>query len=290
VRLLFVVLTAVETLLALTLVFFRATRRTYPGFGRWTIAEGMQAGGYVLMALRGAIPDWLSILGTNALFPLAAVIRLGGARRFFGIGPKTRVWYAVPAAAVLSAALFRYVSDDVAARTAILCLLTMVPIVATAALILRSIPEERPLFSRAIAAALAVVVVALALRTTVALTDPQFALLRETPLQVVTFVGFLLGHVAVTLAFITLNAERMEHELSRAEASLTRTVAELQQALAEVKTLSGLLPVCASCRRIREEGDRWTSLEEYVHRHTEAQFTHGICPECAAKLYPDLLD
>jgi hypothetical protein len=59
---------------------------------------------------------------------------------------------------------------------------------------------------------------------------------------------------------------------------------ELQVALAEVKKLSGLLPICAWCRRIREGDGAWVQLESYIVRHSEADFTHSICPECAEKV------
>jgi hypothetical protein len=55
-----------------------------------------------------------------------------------------------------------------------------------------------------------------------------------------------------------------------------------------VKTLSGLLPICASCKKIRDDSGYWTQVEVYVRDHTEADFTHSICPECAKKLYPDI--
>ena len=62
----------------------------------------------------------------------------------------------------------------------------------------------------------------------------------------------------------------------------------LDRALASVKTLSGLLPICASCKRIRDDQGYWSQIESYLKRHTEADFSHGICPECAARLYPEL--
>jgi len=58
---------------------------------------------------------------------------------------------------------------------------------------------------------------------------------------------------------------------------------ELRQALDEVKQLSGLLPICAWCKKIRDDHDRWQSLESFVSSKTDATFTHGICPECFAK-------
>lgn len=77
-------------------------------------------------------------------------------------------------------------------------------------------------------------------------------------------------------------------ERKRAEAEREKLIAELQQALAEVKALSGLLPICASCKKIRNDQGYWTQLELYISAHSQARFTHGICPDCMKKLYPEL--
>jgi hypothetical protein len=63
---------------------------------------------------------------------------------------------------------------------------------------------------------------------------------------------------------------------------------KLQDALVQVKTLSGLLPICASCKKIRDDEGYWNHLEKYIQDRSDAQFSHGICPECAHKLYPDI--
>jgi len=65
-------------------------------------------------------------------------------------------------------------------------------------------------------------------------------------------------------------------------------ITELENALIEVKRLSGLLPICASCKKIRDERDNWQPIEDYIHSHSEADFSHSICPECKPKLYPEL--
>jgi PAS domain S-box-containing protein len=72
------------------------------------------------------------------------------------------------------------------------------------------------------------------------------------------------------------------------EREQVKLIVSLQEALAQVKTLSGLLPMCASCKKIRDDQGYWRQVEEYIAAHTEAEFTHGICPECAARLYPQL--
>ncbi len=66
-----------------------------------------------------------------------------------------------------------------------------------------------------------------------------------------------------------------------------RLVEELQKALSEVNQLRGILPICASCKKIRDDEGYWNQIESYISTHSEAQFSHGICPECVKKLYPE---
>ncbi|MDD5349524.1 MAG: response regulator [Chthoniobacteraceae bacterium] len=64
-------------------------------------------------------------------------------------------------------------------------------------------------------------------------------------------------------------------------------IQDLQGALAQVKTLSGLLPICSGCKKIRDDQGYWNRIETYISEHSEAQFSHGICPDCAKKYFPD---
>jgi len=73
----------------------------------------------------------------------------------------------------------------------------------------------------------------------------------------------------------------------QAEKEREKLVHDLQKALSEAKTLKGILPICASCKKIRDDQGYWNQVESYVREHTEAEFTHGICPECREKLYPE---
>jgi len=63
---------------------------------------------------------------------------------------------------------------------------------------------------------------------------------------------------------------------------------KLQKSLDEIKTLQGIIPICASCKMIRDDEGFWKQVEVYITEHSDAQFSHGICPGCAKKLYPDL--
>lgn len=79
-------------------------------------------------------------------------------------------------------------------------------------------------------------------------------------------------------------------ERKQAEAERERLIGELQEALAKVKTLSGLLPICASCKKIRDDKGYWNQIEGYIHDHSEAEFSHSICPDCARRLYPEIYE
>jgi hypothetical protein len=77
-------------------------------------------------------------------------------------------------------------------------------------------------------------------------------------------------------------------ERKRAEKALSDKNDDLAAALSSVKSLSGLLPICAACKKIRDDQGYWSQVECYVEEHSEATFTHGMCPECVKKWYPDL--
>jgi len=76
-------------------------------------------------------------------------------------------------------------------------------------------------------------------------------------------------------------------ERKRAEAERERLIRDLQEAVGKVRMLSGLLPICASCKKIRDEQDQWQHLETYIRQRSSADFTHGLCPECLRTLYPE---
>jgi hypothetical protein len=86
---------------------------------------------------------------------------------------------------------------------------------------------------------------------------------------------------ALVTAFRDISARKAGE---REQAAL---IAELQAALATIRTLSGILPICSSCKRIRDEQGSWNHIEVYISQHSNAEFSHGLCQDCAAKIYPD---
>jgi PAS domain S-box-containing protein len=74
----------------------------------------------------------------------------------------------------------------------------------------------------------------------------------------------------------------------QAEAERERLILQLQTALADVKTLSGIIPICAGCKKIRDDKGFWNQVDTYIQTHSLAKFTHGLCPDCTARLYPEI--
>jgi PAS domain S-box-containing protein len=92
----------------------------------------------------------------------------------------------------------------------------------------------------------------------------------------------LSGKPAVAGSILDITARKQVEE-EREE-----LIEALQKALSEVKTLRGFLPICSYCKKIRDDKGYWSQIESYIHKHSDAEFSHSICPECAKKYFPDM--
>src|SRR5207244_3317288 len=88
------------------------------------------------------------------------------------------------------------------------------------------------------------------------------------------------GRKGLVIAHINITRRKL------AEEERERMIDELQDANTKIKTLRGLLPICASCKKIRDDRGYWNQIEVYIKLHSEADFSHSICPDCAKRLYP----
>ena len=104
------------------------------------------------------------------------------------------------------------------------------------------------------------------------------------PFMVIILLSVIIGILAIGLgsAFFL----KVTNPLLR---NLYQTVQALQSSLDKVRLLGGLLPICSSCKRIRDDQGYWNQIEAYIRDHSEAEFSHSICPDCTKKLYPDLV-
>ena len=96
--------------------------------------------------------------------------------------------------------------------------------------------------------------------------------MRPGVLQGFSVMVAIVGNITIVTGLIIINAQRLGHDLI--------------QAKDQVNSLKGLLPICSSCKKIRDDQGYWHQVEEYVKQHSEAEFSHGICPDCMKRPYP----
>jgi sigma-B regulation protein RsbU (phosphoserine phosphatase) len=101
---------------------------------------------------------------------------------------------------------------------------------------------------------------------------------------------YILKPVDVGVLFTALEqcteTVRLERRIQEQNREKDELIGRLQEALENVRKLSGLLPICSSCKKIRDDKGYWNQIEKYISEHSEAMFSHGICPDCVKKLYP----
>lgn len=86
---------------------------------------------------------------------------------------------------------------------------------------------------------------------------------------------------------LTKLGDIMDRKLFAYKEEIEEKKNKLEEAIGKIKQLEGILPICASCKKIRNEDNNWQQMETYISAHSEADFSHGICPECTSKLYPN---
>ena len=99
--------------------------------------------------------------------------------------------------------------------------------------------------------------------------------------------GYLLKPFDEQLLRVTIDIALYKHRMEKEREHLKRELAEAQ---VDVKTLSGLLPICAHCKKIRNDSGYWERIDSYISKHSEAQFSHGICSECLENHHPEIHD
>lgn len=109
-----------------------------------------------------------------------------------------------------------------------------------------------------------------------------------------TFFGSFVSNIRHRLRSQNLEIQKANEKIridmeerEQAQVEKDKLITELKDALGKVKTLSGMLPICSSCKKIRDDKGYWNQIEAYVHDHSDAEFSHGLCPECAKKYFPE---
>ncbi len=100
-------------------------------------------------------------------------------------------------------------------------------------------------------------------------------------------IGFLVLGLTYLLKVLLPGVGKLMDKLNLKEEEQKKTISELSEALAEIKTLHGILPICSFCKKIKDDKGAWDIMETYISEHTEAKFSHGVCPDCQKEHYVD---
>ncbi len=284
VRTIFIADALITALISLALFFYGKTYKTYPGFKHWTAGSLAASFAFAAAALRGIIPEWTSVLLVNGTSVFAFIIRLDGVARFVQGKSVNRILYAIAPLEMAFAGFFFFVHDSIDIRLAIMTACACPCLWWIAAIFIHaSFREKKPFYP--IAGAIAIIYGTTSLvRTTFWFLDSPVGIFDNTLYSAAFFLSVLVFEVWFGLLFLMMNSRRLEEELVAKEETLKEQFSRLNNAMSEVKVLKGLLPICSCCKKIRDDDGYWTQLESYIDRHSEATFTHGICPECATKM------
>lgn len=262
--------------LAGSMLYVRATRRTYPGFDHW-VAGALFAGlASLLGVLRGELPSAASAVIGNTLASLGIALVASGLERFLARPGRSWPQLLGVGATLATSLAFTWWWPSLRARVATGEAIYLVQVSHCLWLVVRGIAPalggrnrllELVLGLQAGWGALRVVMVTLGDGSSGPLLDGDFA-------RNLTFLLYPTTTAVLTFGLTVLDLQRVE--------------ADLRASVEEVRTLRGIIPICATCKKVREGAD-WTRIDAYVQQHTEAQFSHGICPECLDQLYPGAL-
>lgn len=253
-------------------------RKDYQGLGRISALYGLHALGLCFLFLRGTLPLFWTSLVANSLIAAGFWIGLNGIEAFVGARPSRRL----PLLAfLLFLALHTYglyIQPDIHFRALNLSWFSILLSILSARRLLQPPRPDMLRFTRLTGLIYLAYAFVLILRTVIILTERglQQHYLSSNTYESAFFIIFQIAYIFMTFFLLVMVNKRL--------------VLDKEQALADVRTLSGLLPICSNCKNIRDDQGYWKQIEDYLHTHSDARFSHSICPACAKKLYPELTD
>jgi len=260
----------------MTHVLFR--RRTYPGYAQWTLSAWLGALGAALVALRGLLPDLLSMLAANLILLGVVVLVLEGMDRYLGQRRRRGALLALFLGFGCALAAFQYLWPSLRMRVVVIAF-------STAWLGFLCAGRIRKHMAGVVADPYPMILWAMVLFSLVNLVRGLLAVLAPPPsedfmhasqAQGLVVLAFLFTLIVVYTSLLVLNTQRVEQDL--------------RLALEECRVLREFIPICAQCKKIRNDHGGWDSLEAYLHQRTGAQLSHGLCPDCARELRAQIPD
>lgn len=267
-RTIFFVSGLVTLFLCIPVVAMAFGRRTYPGVSQWAIGAVAEFLGLALIGFRGVIPDFLSVVAGNVLVAGTLVFVTRGLLAF--VGERQRTWLDIGIPALLAAALQAFVAPwpSVNARIAILSAVSFLLAGRCFLIVWRRMPRVIPGRDWLLLGSVGFTGVWHLLRAVLAAFSREETadFMASDPFQSLSVVAMVGSTAILFISLIVAKVKRLERDLEK---------------------LSGLLPICSGCKRIRDENGNWAQVETYIGKHSDVAFTHSLCPDCTRRLYPE---
>nr|WP_320131959.1 hypothetical protein [uncultured Holophaga sp.] len=262
---------ASHTAMACVMTYVYLQRKTYPGFGAWVLSSWCSALAITLFLLQGNTPDWLGTLPPNILVLLTLTTLQCGVLKFAG-RPTHRARNAVILLVYAGIILWcTYPAPSMRGRLLASSLPSAFLALETALIAHHELARRHRIINPIISPILVTIaIIYLARAIGFFLLPPgPGRYLAPSSFQGALVLAYLFGHTGLPAGLLILNANRLEIELSRS--------------IQECRVLRGVIPICAYCKKIRDDQGAWDQVEAYLHTHSEATFSHGICPDCLEK-------
>lgn len=265
----------VSFILCVCMVYMGRTRKTYSGFNLWTISTILSCLAFVLLGLRGLLPDFITVVIANTLIVAAIGIMVCGIEGF--VDKKRSAWSVLFLSIFLfiSFVYFTYYTPNINARIVVISAVLAVLYGYGTYIVHHYIPKllgGQNIFLKVVFSFLSIWSI-FRIIPTLFFENPIHDFMHASAVHGVSFVVSFSGNIMVTIGLIVLNFQRVE--------------ADLFSSLEEVKTLRGILPICMYCKGIRDDKGYWNQIEKYISEHSEAQFSHSICETCMNKYHKD---
>lgn len=266
----------ISVLLAATLVYTQATSKTYPGFSSWTIGYVFNAMGMLLLSSRHLLPNVLSIIAANTLITAFVILCDRGISKFYAQKPRILFHTIVITIQIITFIFFTYVSPKVTARILIISALLTVTASHSLYNLFRYARGPQKGKQTILKFSYMIFTLWFFVRTVMtAISKPMIIdFMTAGTFQALAFISMIVTTILGTIGFIMLNHHRLENDLKASDN--------------KIDSLAKLLPICSNCHKVRDDNGYWGSVEEYIQDHSEIDFSHSICPQCSAELYPDL--
>lgn len=268
----------VSLVLAGILLYASSQSKTYRGFKCWTRAFLLNSFGIIAIFFQGSLPQAVTISAANFAMVSYLILIHVGFRRFFNLD--SRKWLPVYVSSILIHTLwyayFTYVTPNLTARVIMGFLCYAFYSVDCMRQVIkyskRVVPQRQWLFV-GMFGSVALWLVTVTIFAFVSREQVQH--FADTGLLFgITLIINIVGNILGAFGMILINNQRLYLEFIRSDK--------------QVEQLSGLLPICAKCKKIRDDSGYWENLERYLADHTALHISHSICPDCMADLYPDL--